>query len=140
MVESNCPSSSATRSAALVGASSGAPLRPLGGAPPEERAPPEAGFAEDALADCAPPDAGLPEDALLDGELLDALLGALLLDDELLAEALLDEALLDEELLDDELAVCCSSEKSISSGGSPSLSEEGSGGMRDSCGLWSESV
>lgn len=98
----------------------------------------------DVLADWGPP-AGPP----LAGELLEALLGApeaealallldalLLLDDELLDEELLEEEL----LLDDALAVCCSSEKSISSGGSPSLLEDGSGGMRDSSGRWSESV
>ncbi|MBY6212456.1 hypothetical protein KUV95_12935 [Microbulbifer agarilyticus] len=88
--------------------------------------------------------------AALLGELLDALLGApealALACELLLAALLLDELLdeLDEELeellLDELLAVFCSSEKSISSGGSPSLLEEGSGGMRDSSGRWSESL
>ncbi|QKX17409.1 hypothetical protein [Microbulbifer sp. YPW1] len=86
----------------------------------------------------------------MDGELLDALLGALL---EALAEALLvelalllEEELLDDELLDDELldeealAVFSSSEKSISSGGSPWLLDDGSGGIRESSGRWSESL
>ncbi|MCW8125141.1 hypothetical protein OQE62_01020, partial [Microbulbifer halophilus] len=65
------------------------------------------------------------------------------------AEALLDAALLLdeaellgleelEELLDD--AVCCSSEKSTSSGGSPSLSVDGSGGMRRSSAGRSDSL
>ncbi|WP_105101865.1 hypothetical protein [Microbulbifer pacificus] len=136
-----------------MGASLGAPL-PLGGEP-----------ALDALAGAPPPDwppvaavdwpplcppAGeLLDGELLDGELLLALLGAplaeallaLLLEDALLAladeleEELEDE--LEEELL---LAVCCSSEKSISSGGCPSLLDEGSGGIRDSSGRWSESL
>ncbi len=115
----------------------GAGLPPLAGLPALEAlagAPPPPGCPlADALA-CAPPWA--PE-----GELLDALLGAPLLD--ALAEALLLEALLLEALeeLDEALlAVCCSSEKSISSGGSPSLLEEGSGGMRVSCGRSSESL
>ncbi|HEY8569318.1 hypothetical protein [Microbulbifer sp.] len=125
-------------------------------------APPPAGGlpALDALAGAPPPDwppaaavdwpplwppPWAPAGELLDGELLEALLGAplaeallALLDDELLEE--LEEELedeLEEELL---LAVCCSSEKSTSSGGSPSLFEEGSGGMRDSSGRWSDSL
>ncbi|WP_160154454.1 hypothetical protein [Microbulbifer sp. ALW1] len=126
----------------------GAELPPLGGLP-----------ALDALAGAPPPEGPPLADAwalagelldgeLLDGELLEALLGALLEALALLADALLDELLLEEELLealleelDDELlAVCCSSEKSISSGGSPSLLEEGSGGIRDSSGRRSESL
>ena len=73
---------------------------------------------------------GAPE-ALALAELLEAL------DEEL--DAALDEEL-EDELLEELLAVFCSSEKSISSGGSPSLLEEGSGGMRDSSGRWSESL
>ena len=160
MVDSNWPSSSATRSAALAGDSLGAGLPPPAGLPALAGAPPLLGWPPaDALAWpplWAPAGALLPEGELLDGELLDgelldgelldALLGALL---EALADALLaDELLLDEELLEELeeleeellLAVCCSSEKSISSGGSPSLLEEGSGGIRDSSGRWSESL
>ncbi|WGL18130.1 hypothetical protein PVT68_07490 [Microbulbifer bruguierae] len=132
-MDSKRPSSSATRSADVIGASLGAPLLPLAGLP-----------ALDALAGAPPPE-GPPlaealcwalADELLAEELLGALLEALaLLEDELLDEELLDE--LDEALL---LAVCCSSEKSISSGGSPSLLEEGSGGMRESSGGRSESL
>ncbi|WP_145924344.1 hypothetical protein [Microbulbifer aggregans] len=73
-----------------------------------------------------PPPAGAP-----DAPLFEALLAGLLAAEALLAELLdelLDELLLDELLLDED-AVCSSSEKSISSGGSPSLLVEGSGGM-----------
>lgn len=124
----------------------GAPL-PLGGLPALEAlagAPPLGCPPAEALAwpPLWAPAGELLAGELLDGELLEALLGALLealagalLADELLLEdALLDDALLEE--LDDELllAVFSSSEKSISSGGSPSLLDEGSGGIRDSCG------
>lgn len=126
-----------------MGASSGAPL-PLGGAP-----------AELAEAEAGEPLAGEPllawealdDGELLAGELLDALLGALLeadalalLDEELLLDEL-DELALELELeLEELLALCCSSEKSISSGGSELLSlDEGSGGVRESSGRWSES-
>lgn len=124
-------------------------LDALAGAPPLLGCPPADALAWPPL---WAPEGGLLADALLDGELLDgelleALLGALLeaLAEALLADALLlDDALLLEALLeelDDELlAVCCSSEKSISSGGSPSLLEDGSGGMRDSSGRRSESL
>lgn len=61
-----------------------------------------------------------------------------LLEAELLAEALLDEALLEEVLLEE--AVFSSSEKSTSSGGSPSLLLEGSGGIRRSSDGWSDSL
>ncbi|WP_288132670.1 hypothetical protein [Microbulbifer sp.] len=122
--------------------------------PPSEGVPPAAGLPLEALADCCPP-AGPPlAGDPLAGELLEALLGApeaealeallgalLLLEEALLDDALLEAELLDEELLlDDALAVCSSSEKSISSGGSPSLLEDGSGGIRDSSARWSESV
>ncbi|MFD1215154.1 hypothetical protein [Microbulbifer celer] len=126
--------------------------------PPSEGVPPAAGLPLEALADCCPP-AGPPLagdplagellEALLgapEAEALEALLGALLLleeallDDALLEAELLDELLDEELLLDDALAVCSSSEKSISSGGSPSLLEDGSGGIRDSSARWSESV
>ncbi len=88
----------------------------------------------------------LDDGALLAGALLDALLGALL-DAEALA--LLDEELLLDELdeleleleLEELLALCCSSEKSMSSGGSELLLlDEGSGGVRESSGRWSESL
>ncbi|MFC6634657.1 hypothetical protein [Microbulbifer taiwanensis] len=88
------------------------------------------------------PRAGLP--ALLAGwpeaELLEA---DALLDEALLEDALLDEALLlEDELLDEELEedVCSSSEKSTSSGGSPWLLVDGSGGIRLSSGRWSDSL
>ncbi|MBN8432433.1 hypothetical protein JF535_16445 [Microbulbifer salipaludis] len=142
-MDSNCPSSSATRSAELAGASFGAGLPPLAGLPVLEAlagAPPSPACPlADALA-CPPPWAPEGEllDALLGAPLLDALAGALLLDEALLDDALLLEAL--EELDEALLAVCCSSEKSISSGGSPSLLEEGSGGMRVSCGRSSDSL
>lgn len=116
MVASNSPSSSATRSAELAGASFGAPPLRLAGLPEFAWAP------------------------LADAELL---LAEVLLAAELLADALLDAALLDEELLDEELledALCSSSEKSTSSGGSPSLLVEGSGGIRRSSGRWSDSL
>ncbi|MGL6161664.1 hypothetical protein [Microbulbifer sp.] len=108
MVASNSPSSSATRSAELAGASLGA-LLPLAGLPALAWALEE-----------PPAEALLEEDALL--------------------EALLDEALLEELLELEEEAVCSSSEKSISSGGSPSLLVEGSGGIRLSSGRWSDSL
>lgn len=111
MVASNSPSSSATRSAELAGASLGAPLPPLAGLPALAWA----------LAEEPPAEALLAEDAL----------------SEALEEALLDELLL--ELLEEE-AVCSSSEKSTSSGGSPSLLVEGSGGMRLSSARWSDSL
>lgn len=79
-----------------------------------------------------PPPAGAPDAPLFEALLAaEALLAELLADEALLAELLdelLDELLLDELLLDED-AVCSSSEKSISSGGSPSLLVEGSGGM-----------
>ncbi len=159
MVDSNWPSSSATRSAELVGASLGALLPPLGGLPALDAlagAPPLLGCPPAEALACPPlwALAGAPlaeellEGELLDGELLEALLGALLLEEALADELLLDDALLEElaeeldEELDEELllAVFSSSEKSISSGGSPSLLEEGSGGMRDSSERWSESL
>lgn len=127
MVESNSPSSSATRSADDAGASLGAPPLCEAGPPALERAPP-------AAEGCPPAEALLAEAALSEAEaLLDA---ALLLEEALLELLGLEE--LEEALLDD--AVCSSSEKSTSSGGSPSLSVDGSGGMRLSCGRWSDSL
>ncbi|WP_237063584.1 hypothetical protein [Microbulbifer zhoushanensis] len=116
MVESNSPSSSDTRSAAVAGASFGA-LLPLDGLP--------------ALAEAL----GLLDDALLDWLLADASLAELLA-----VAALLLEELEDDELLLDDDALCSSSEKSISSGGWPSLLLEGSGGMRRSSGCASDSL
>ncbi|WP_237066687.1 hypothetical protein [Microbulbifer guangxiensis] len=88
-----------------------------------------------------PPLAGEPEALLLAA--LDALLAELVAEAELL-EALLAELLLEalllEELLLEDAAVCSSSEKSISSGGSPSLLVEGSGGMLLSSGRRSDSL
>lgn len=135
MVESNSPSSSATRSAELAGASLGAPL-PAGGEPAGLLAPPWAVAGVPPLG-WPPPDCPLLDDGeALAGEPLEALLGALLAEEALeLLEALLEDELLAElveELEEELLAVFCSSEKSTSSGGSPSLFDEGSGGIRDS--------